>query len=302
MRNTLWRLLTQPPPKVEIPLFSNLLDSMEDQLFQWISGHILSVTGQLSNLILYTPTDLLRSAEFQQVYNLVAGIALSLLLPVVGWIGFKHMVSDDESHELYVGLARVVAVPIFIKLAPYFANFVINIANSLAASFLSAQNGAKMGEALSPSSLQISLLIFLIIYLFLLLKLILYYCYRNYAILAFLLFSPLVIALWAIPSQTGKLDRLVKDFTSLLVTQVIHSIQLMLLIVMTTSVGRVVEPGFPLLLFQIGALQFMSTVPNWLRDYISEAPNPVIGLERAERYLMRPGRYLRRVKNALHIK
>jgi hypothetical protein len=274
-----WKLLTTPPPKVEIPVLENFINNIDAGISQWIAKQLLSLTQLLSTFLLSTPTELLQSKAFHTVYLTTTAIAYAGILPAVGYIGIRALLGKMDADEVFKSLGRLILVPLGISLAPKMTILFLQIMNSLSLALIRATPGVKIDEALVPAGLEIGLLIFTAIYLVMLVKLLLFYCYRNYAFLVMVALFPLVLLTYA-TGHISKIQRWVKELVTLLITQVVHALQLVILVSMTVIVGRTTEPGVPSILLQIGALMFMLKTPDWLAEYMHDTPDPITAINK----------------------
>jgi hypothetical protein len=151
--------------------------------------------------------------------------------------------------------------------------------NRLSLALLKAVPNVKIETVLAPSGLEIGLLIFTVIYLVMLVKLLLFYCYRNYAFLVMVALFPLILLTY-VTGHINKIQRWIKELSTLLITQVIHALQLVILVSMTVVVGQTTRPGIPSILLQIGALMFMLKTPDWLAEYMHDTPDPIAAISK----------------------
>jgi hypothetical protein len=274
-----WKLLTTPPPKFEVPALENVINNIDAGISQWIAKQMLSATQLISSLLLSTPSELLKSKPFETIYLTTTAIAYAGILPSVGYIGIRALIGKMDAEEVFKNLGRLILVPVGIKIIPGLVILFLNIMNRLSLILIKAAPDVGIEKALSPAGLEIGLLVFTVIYLVLLVKLLLFYCYRNYAFLVMVALFPLIIMTYA-TGHIDKIKRWVKELSTLLLTQVIHALQLAILVSMTLVAGSNSEAGIPLILLQIGALMFMLKTPQWLEEYMHDTPDPVTAISK----------------------
>jgi hypothetical protein len=270
----IWKFLNTPPPKPEIPALENFINQVDASFSKWIAEQIINFTKLLDQFLLSTPISLLESKAFHMVYLVSTGIALAGITPMVAVVGFKAMMGKMDGEEALKSLGRLALIPIGTFLAPGLIISFLKVMNALARILVYATPNINAKDNLFPAGLELGVLVFTVIYLVLVVRLLLYYCYRNYGLLFLVASFPVILLTYA-TGHIEKIRRWTKEMTALMLTQVIHAFQLLLLVVMTMIVGSGAEPGIPTICFQIGALLYMNKTPQWLADYIHEAPDPI---------------------------
>lgn len=277
MLEALWRLLNTPPPDLEIPFLHDLVQQTETAFMQWVAQQVVTLISWLSTLLLTTPSVFLESPEFVRVHRLVALLAIAAMLPVLGWIGLRTILGGSLPDDVGGAVGRMICGALSLEIVPVAVRMAINLFNNLSSILLQALPTVTPDQVLHPSGLELGMILFVGMYVFLVMKLVLYYAYRNYALIVLVALSPLMLLLWSLPGQSDRMGRWVREITVLLTTQVVHAIQLVILVAMTVGTSGTAI-GFPLLLVQIGGLMFMAKTPTWLADYMQEAPNPLLGV------------------------
>ncbi len=295
----IWQFLNTPPPKFEIPAIEKFMANCDSVISKWIAQQILNLTQVLDKYLLSTPVDLLHSKAFHMIYLLTTGIAFAALLPAVGVIGFKALNGKISGEEVLKQLGQLALVPLGIVIAPPIIIAFLTLMNTLARILVYATPLINDSDKiLFPTGLELGLVIFTVIYIVLVIRLILYYCYRNYGLLFLVASLPLILLISAV-GQAHRIQRWMKEMLALGVTQVIHALQLLILVAMTIVVGGNSEPGIPMICIQIGALLYMNKTPHWVEDYIHDAPDPVAVIEKARdlKNQLNPMKFFERVKD-----
>lgn len=291
-----WKFLNTPPPKPTIPALERLVSNFDNFLSRWIAEQILSITELFNTFLLSTPIEILQSRAFQKVYLVMLAIAYAAILPTVAYIGIKALLGHMDGEEVLKSLGRLVIIPIGVHIGPGIVTGFMGVMNTLARLLISATPMIKASDQiLSSTGLELGILIFTVAYLVLIFRLIMYYCYRNYALLFLTALFPLILLTYA-TGHTDKIQRWIREMTALLLTQVIHALQMVVLVAMTLFTGANSDPGIPLICVQIGALIFMNKTPQWLAEYIHDAPDPVAAVMRLKD-MIDPSNFVRRVKN-----
>ncbi len=292
----IWDFLNTPPPKPEIPIFTQAVEGVEGALSQWIAGQVLGVTQWLSTLLLYTPSAFLQSEAFKEIHGFVAALAYAGMVPVLAWAGIRTVVGKQTAEEAVRQVARFAVVPVGIHLTPPAVLMFLNLFNNLAGMILQAAP-LNPEQALTPPVFDVTLLIFLALYVWLAVQLVKFYCYRNYAIAVLVALSPLMLLAWAV-DEGHKFQRWQGEVMALLTTQVAHALQLVILVAMTVGAGSVAEEGVPIIAIQVGALMFMTRTPEWLKEYMHTVPEG-LSMQGLRRNTLTVNRLLRRVKGVL---
>ncbi|MFW6016076.1 MAG: hypothetical protein ACOCRK_06530 [bacterium] len=254
-----------PSENLQLDISFGLTEKLEQPIIDFILNQISNITGLLIDTMLSAPLYFLRLQEFSSIHLLITKLALAAILPFVAWQGFKLMSNMITVEQLQESLKRVLLMPLFALLSPPLITSILSIVNQISITLLNTTTGAE--QAFRPKTLEITLIIFVGIYLYLMVKLLLYYSFRNFAIIFLIAFSPALYLVWSIPGKFDKLDVWINELSSLFLTQVIHVIELLLLL----SLVRISSAGFQGLLIQIGALLFMVETPDWLGKYIDNS-------------------------------
>lgn len=269
MKDWFWWLVTTPPNKqfLEIPFFVELIDRSESAVFSWVAVQVMYVTQVFSSLLLSTPSEFILSQEFRDLYLFMNMVSLGMMLPIIGWSGLKNIMGRAEVEETVSLIYSLLYVPLYSAIAPAVLFLVINVGNNMAQLLLTVFLDVPVHEGLLPKTFQVGLFIFLVVYLVLLVRLIMFYCYRNYALLVLLVIAPVGFVFWSLPTQSKKMEKWAQEILSLIVVQVMHAVQLAILVTLTMGVNSITKNSSDVLFIQIGAMLFMISTPEWLKEY-----------------------------------
>ena len=249
-------------------MVDDTFNRIEAKLILWATKQVAGLITWVSGIMLSTPLELLQSDAFNNLHNIMIKISLAFMVPILAWCGIRHIVGIDQASEVISTLTRMALVPILIKLIPWMIIMATEIFNKLSHMMTSNIKGFAPSEITNLQGAEVGILLFIVIYLYLVVRLILFYAYRNYAILALTLFSPFIVLMWAIPGGQDRLEKFKGEVISLLATQFLHSIQLVLLMGITVGIGGTSTGKTSVLLVQIGALMFMLRTPEWVESYL----------------------------------
>lgn len=244
----------------------------EQKLTEWLTQQVVQLTTWLGSILLSTPQVAMDSPGWQTVYRMVATAAYAAAVPVLAWVALQ-VVAGMQDHAALTGcVKRLVFMPIVVELTPRAVGAVMDLCNRVARAIVEA-NGAAQVPAANTQGAQLGLiLLMVIVYGVLLMRLVLYYAYRYYAVMVLTALAPLAMLVWIAPGGENRLTKWKDEIVALLVTQVVHALELLLLIVMTVGVGSAAQlQGFPLLTLQIGAVLYMLRTPELLREFMSRA-------------------------------
>lgn len=296
--NQIWQFLNSPAPKVHIPLLEKGIDGLDNILAKWFGTQLINLTRIVSDALLITPTEILTCEAFRRIYTIMTFIAYAAILPLVGWIALKSITNKATPEDTLKSIGRLLLVPIGIKIMPQIVMLFLKIVNSLAQILINS-TPVTINTALT-ANFEIGMILYLAIYLVLLITLIIFYCVRNYEILFMVSVFPLIILFYVL-GQTEKMKKFTQKLSSLILTQLIYALQLVILVIMTTSLGGM-NQKIPLICVQIGALVSMIKTPSWLKEYMYDVPNPMSALNKLKLKELNPTNWVKRVKRLAGIK
>lgn len=271
MWETIWKILVEPPNKPEIPFLESGLDHLNSMTASWLSRQVMEVTRWITVLLLHTPTAFLESEPFQQVYGFMSTLAFGLTVPAIMWVGFQAIRGATTVEEGINQAIRFTLVPIGVHLLPRMVLLSLNLFNNLTRLVLDT-SPIPPERALNPGVFSVTLILFLGLYVWLSIQLVRYYCYRNFALVVLVAFAPILFLTWAVDRGT-RLTKWRDELIGLMTTQVVHALELVILVTMTVGAGSVADSGIPIIAIQVGALTFMVKTPEWLSGYIQTLPD-----------------------------
>jgi hypothetical protein len=264
-----------------VPANLDPVNWVEVKLVQWAAGQVMGLTAWLTSSLFTTPLWFLETSAFRDAYALMDLLATTAMVPIVAWVGLR-LLAGERIEALFSTMGRLALAPILVKITPGLMRLGASTFDSLTRSMLSAMKGLQPFSGSSDAvSAEGGLVIFLIIYALLATRLILWYAYRNFALITMLALAPVVFVLSAIPGHRHALAKWVSDVSAFLTTQVCHALELLILAAIVTRAADNAQ-GFQgylaTLMLQIGGLQFMVRTPDWLRDLFAtppQVPNPI---------------------------
>lgn len=262
MWQEIWKFLADEyywNPK--IPIVSNLTGYLADSISQLIINTIMRASGILSRILLTTPIQVLCSDQFTSFYCTIQRLVIIAFLPIIGWVFMSTITGKIRERDAIASIIRLCVASIMMNLVIPFIVALLSLTNRIVSILTQSFD-------IMPSTSQttdIAMAIFFVIYMFFLYKLIIYYCYRNYAILAESINFIFISILWA-TGKTKALDKWFKKIIKLVIIQLAHTIQLILMTFMVSA-------GSMSFFLQIGGLIYMYKTPEWLDEYIDNVPN-----------------------------
>ena len=226
----------------------------------WIHDLTLKFTGYLQNILLTSPTIFIETNEFWRVYRKVT--KLSILVLAYVFIRVSIMKILGKKVDIDGLFSRLFTYILLTRVGPHLMIIVIDFFNQIVAELIEFQ------QILKPEShSDLSLIIFLIIFIVMVVRLILWYFERMILLLLYTLLIPLILSLRCTHAYFDVGNKLVKDIRDLLVTQVVHSLILLILgsVVMAAS-G--LNPVFRLGC-QIGSLSLMNKIESKVVEFLS---------------------------------
>ena len=262
----LWGILSRPPDTQ-----LDLLGFVQNPLSDIIDGNIMkmiysAITGLIKffeQIILTSPTILMRTDGFWQVYKIVTLLGLTVLAVVIMIASFQKVKDGINMAEVLKKIAWFAPI---ITIGPYIIIRVIDIFNRLARIIITTDT-IIIPDRVTVSNL-LGYLLLLIIHAILAGKLIYYYAIRNAALLFLSLTLPVWVALWCLPIYDDVIDRYIKVLLKPLKTQIFHSIVLLMLSSIILTAAEI--NNLMALVFQIGCLGLMNKAESVLTDLLGD--------------------------------
>lgn len=280
-----------PPEDAKVTLFENLTKQLDQKISGWLLEQVTRATQLLIKYLLSTPLHIMNSPYFREIYWLVAKLSLATLLPFLGYFGLRIITGQTRMEDVSRTFWRIMLMPAFILFAPYFVKKLILFINQISEILL---NSKSFTGGYVPQHLDIVTILVVISFLYLMFKLILYYAMRNFFLMAHVAISPVFYLIWSMPGRYDKFNKWCQEITTLLTTQLIHIIELLLLL----SITKIDNNSFDGLIFQIGALIVMNKTSDWIGEYLdSSLQFPDVKVGKYVRYLKSPKNMVKGFKN-----
>lgn len=239
----------------------SFMKDINNKVVEFIVDQITNISDLLINLMLKMPLKFMSSKGFQDLYLMITKITLVTISPIVMFFGFKMVMGKISDSELWESIKRYFFLPFFVVAMPVIVKRMIFLVNRISNILLDSTQAQFL---FYPEQLEPELLLLAIIYAIYLTKMLLWYSTRNIKLLYLIIVSPLLYLLWSFPGKFEKFQKWTHEILALLITQIAHIIQLLILLIITnTGIG-----GFEEMVMQVGALILMTQTENWLSGYI----------------------------------
>lgn len=239
----------------------SFMKDINNKVVEFIVDQITNISDLLINLMLEMPLKFMSSKGFQDLYLMITKITLVTISPIVMFFGFKMVMGKISDSELWESIKRYFFLPFFVVAMPVIVKRMIFLVNRISNILLDSTQAQFL---FYPEQLEPELLLLAIIYAIYLTKMLLWYSTRNIKLLYLIIVSPLLYLLWSFPGKFEKFQKWTHEILALLITQIAHIIQLLILLIITnTGIG-----GFEEMVMQVGALILMTQTENWLSGYI----------------------------------
>lgn len=263
---------------------------IEDVMIRYIIDQITDITDLLINLMLEIPLKYLTSPGFNNLYLMIIKLVFVVITPVVMYFGLQLVMGKVDEKELGESFKRFFFMPFFVLLLPIIIRRLIMIVNKISSTLLSNTQAELL---LYPDELGPELLLLTIVYAVYLTKVLLWYALRNAKLIFLVIASPLLYLNWCLPNNFSKMKSWTDDITSLLLTQIAHIIQVLILMVITqTRIGT-----FEGMLFQVGCLILMTRTESWLATQLGgdALGTPKLSSLNPTKYLNPAKKFMKRV-------
>lgn len=234
----------------------------------WLSAEIVALTSYLSAIFLSLPVFFLTSKPFNFIYNLIFTFSTSVALIIVLYHAFLIGLNKNTIDDYMTFLFKLMFLPIFTHFAPEIVIIFITLTNKLTANILNVvQTIQPSGELnlFNSAILGLAQIVFLVLFVFYLFKIFLHYARRNFRILELVVYAPFIYLISCMPKYNDKLNLLIHEIASLLITQIVHSIEFLILSSLTLLAGE----NLGVFITQIGALICMNESINLVEKYIT---------------------------------
>lgn len=239
-----------------------------NRLIDWITTQLIKIATLIPDLLLSTPLSFIKSDGFDYIYNIIFVLSCSISAAIVTYQAFKIALGKITVDQFIDHFWKVLLLPVFSYFAVDIVSFFITQANSLTEAIVNTvyHVSPSSSDSVFTSTLtQWSFILFIPAYLWYVFKLFLYYAWRNFRILELSMYAPAIYLIDCIPSHTGKISMWINELNSLLLTQVAHALQYLLLALVTVHAG-----DNPLMfLTQIGCLMSMDKTTKLIKRYIT---------------------------------
>lgn len=244
---------------------------IETRFVVWLGQMVGGALTNLSQMLLATPTVYLESEAFHLFYGRLAALSAILLMLVLLWYAVASIAGLYGDADLGGTATRLLLAALGTWATPALVGWLTGRANDVAW-FLAAQAAHAADRPLlkmDPAVLEVTMVLFLVLYVFFALRLVLFFAYRQFALVALVALAPFVCLLGIIPGQAGRVMRWAEEIGYLLTTQMVHALQFMLLWLLTVGPQAPQGQGVTApLLFTLGGLAYMSETPSALRDLV----------------------------------
>lgn len=245
-------------------MFKVSLDNLINNVIApFLVKNIEGLVTFLKNIMLVTPTTFLNTAAFWKIYKTMTLLGITSIAFVIITAAWHK--TSGKSIDMKTVITRAAGYPIYVILAPHVLMKCIELFNRVAYMLLTTEHFILSGN--TSLSGVVGLVLLQILYLYLIVKLVIFYAKRLVKILLFATLAPLLFAAWCLPERSTVLTTWLEDIFSLLMSQVIHS--LILLILGTVIISTTEINGLLSFTFQIGALLSMNEVEAILAKYVN---------------------------------
>lgn len=242
-------------------IVNTAFSNMNNRIIQWIVNQIISISDLLIDIMLEIPLKYMNSPGFKQLYLTITKLTFVIIAPIIMYFGFKMLTGRISEQELWESIKRFFFLPFFIILTPIFTRESILIVNRISNTLLST---SQQQIALYPEEIGAEFILITVIYSVYLTRILLWYALRNAKLIFLILTSPLLYLMGSLPKHFQILAKWQKDIVTLLLTQIAHIIQILILVTVT----RIDIGVFEEMLFQVGCLILMSKTENWLVEQL----------------------------------
>lgn len=246
---------------------------IEQNIYAWLLERIVAMVNFVAKILLTTPLGIFDSPGFNSAYDSICDLAM-IILPVC-WaiLGLAMLIGYVRPHELYNAVPRVITGLVVMFFAPKVFRFIVEVFNVLSKAILYTPDVALQIRITGGLALQYTALFFLIVYLVAIIALIIYYAYRSFGIMFLVAITPIMAVLYMFPRQEARIKFWLRMLMVLIVTQVIHSLELMIFnAIMVGLAGS--EGVLGVLTAQIGAVIFMLRTPKLLGSMLAASSGP----------------------------
>lgn len=283
------------PEGFDIDISFGIIEKLDNALIDWISQQVSNLTSLFFNLILNVPLQFFETLAFKKLYKLSIIIVLAIISPIVIYHSFKFISGKIDFNEMFSLIKKLMLAPLYIIATPYVIKNLLIIVNQVCKILLEIPDSQIF---IRSESIDFGTILYVVIIIYYLFKLSLYYSGRNVLIAFITTIFPLIYLLSCIPSKYDKLDKFINELSSLILTQFVHVMQLLIMFALTDiqSNNNLVE-----LSLKAGALWVMQNAPNWVSSYIDTKITGVsdINFNKQINFMKKTAGYLTNPKNAV---
>ena len=233
-----------------------------------ITTEIISLVSYLPSIFLSMPVRFLESEGFQFIYNIIFVISSSIAAAVVLYQAFLIGLGKNRIDDYIEMIVKLMFMPLFSYFADDVVIIFIKLANQMTDAILDAVHAVQpVGNfhLFSSTLLGLAKLVFLVVFAFYMFKIFLHYARRNFRILELVAYAPIIYLISCIPRYNDKLDLWIHEISALLITQIVHSLEFLILSTLTVLAGE----SLAVFITQVGALMCMDSSIKTVERYIT---------------------------------